>query len=138
VFVPFRIYVYAEKGTPSLSVQVHPMSDFNFKPINCPKCGHLVWDGLSSAGIPIKLDTNRLNILDEIKTLQEGTATYQIHRTTSSFEATRRTSARMRAVEPIVLARHTCSHLAFFFGAVAPDYFNRTPVKTNHTDEVPF
>jgi hypothetical protein len=44
----------------------------------------------------------------------------------------------MRAVEPIVLARHTCSQTAFFFGAVAPDYFNRIPIKTNHTDEVPF
>jgi hypothetical protein len=114
------------------------VTSFDFKPIDCPKCGHLVWDGLTSAGVPVKLDVDRLNILDEIKTLQAGTATYQIHRTSTSFEVTRRTPARMRAVEPIVLARHTCSQTAFFFGAVAPDYFNRIPIETNHTDEVPF
>ena len=114
------------------------MTIYDFKPIDCPKCGHLVWDGLTSAGVPVKLDVDRLNIVDEIKTLQEGTATYQIHRTTHSFEATRRTPARMAAVEPIVLARHTCSQVAFFFGATAPDYFNRSSVQVNQTDGVPF
>jgi hypothetical protein len=114
------------------------MTIYDFKPIDCPKCGHLVWDGLTSAGVPVKLDTDRLNVVDEIKTLQAGTATYQIHRTHTSFEATRRTQARMAAVEPIVLARHTCSQVAFFFGATPPDYFNRTPIKTNQSDEVPF
>jgi len=63
------------------------MSDFNFKPIDCKRCGHLVWDGLTSGGIPMKLDMARLNIVDEIQTLLGGGRTYQIHRTTTSFEA---------------------------------------------------
>jgi hypothetical protein len=114
------------------------MTSFDFKPINCRKCGHLVWDGLSSAGIPIKLDTARLNIMDEIATLQRGIYTYQIHRTSTSFEATIRMKSRMGAKDPIVLATHTCRSEGFFFGQEAPDYFNRVKPKPIDSEKVPF
>jgi hypothetical protein len=113
------------------------MIDFNFKPINCHKCGYLVWDGISSSGFQTKLDTARLNIVDEILKLSTGIRTYQIHRTSVSFEVTRRTAIRMAAVDPIVLAEHTCSFDGFTFGQVPPDYFNRPKVSTN-SEEIPF
>ena len=111
--------------------------DFNFKPITCRDCGNLVWDGLSAtSACPVKLDTARLNILDEVGKLRNGIGTYQIHRTTISFEATRRTAIRMSAVDPIVLATHTCRTMVAF-GEVAPEYFNRPKVLTT-SEEVPF
>jgi hypothetical protein len=112
-------------------------TDFNFKPITCRDCGNLVWDGLSAtSACPVKLDTARLNILDEVGKLRNGIGTYQIHRTTISFEATRRTPIRMFAVDPIVLATHTCRTMVAF-GEVAPEYFNRPKVLTT-SEEVPF
>lgn len=113
------------------------MSDFNFKPINCRNCGFLIWNGLSSAGIPIKLDTARLNLVDEIQTLINGGRTYQIHRTYTSFEATRRTAARMGVTDPIVLAQHTCKSEGFLFGEQAPEYFSR-PKSSTTSEKVPF
>jgi hypothetical protein len=113
------------------------MSDFNFKPVNCRKCGNLVWDGLSSAGMPTKLDTGRLNIVEEIVKLSTGTRTYQIHRTSTSFEATRRMAGRMSAKDPIVLAEHTCTSISFIFGQEPPEYFNR-PKSIQPTEGVPF
>jgi hypothetical protein len=112
------------------------MSALDFKPINCRKCGNLVWDGLSATSLcQIKLDTERLNILQEIEKLSTGTATYEIHRSSTSFEATRRTPMRMKAANPIVLATHTCRQISIF--AIAPDYFNR-PAPTTQSQEVPF
>ena len=114
------------------------MTSFDFKPINCRKCGHLVWDGLSSAGIPIKLDTARLNIMDEIQTLQRGIYTYQIHRTLTSFEAAIRSAGRMGAIDPIVLASHTCRSEGFLFGQEPPEYFNRIKPQPIDSEKVPF
>jgi hypothetical protein len=113
------------------------MSDFNFTPINCRKCGHLVWDGISISGMPTKLDTTRLNLADEIKKLQVGVRTYQIHRTSVSFEATRRTSVRIGAVDPVVLAEHICTSNGFTFGQEAPEYFDR-PKTPTMSEGVPF
>jgi hypothetical protein len=93
---------------------------------------------LSSAGIPIKLDTARLNILDEIQTLQKGIYTYQIHRTSTSFEATIRTKTRMGAKDPIVLASHTCRTEGFLFGQEPPNYFNRVKPNPIDSEKVPF
>jgi hypothetical protein len=120
------------------------MSDFNFKAINCCQCGHLVWDGLSASGFPTKLDTTRLNIVEELIKLSTNTRTYQIHRTSTSFEATRRTAIRMGAVDPVVLAEHTCTSSGFTFGQEAPEYFNRQIYPSSDkgtlttTSEVPF
>jgi len=113
------------------------MSDLDFKPITCHKCGNLVWSGLSATSrFNVKLDTNRLNIVEEIQKLSTGIGTYQIHRTSQSFEATRRTPIRMGAKEPIVLATHTCSSMTVFMQE-PPEYFPR-PQTTTTTSEVPF
>ena len=112
------------------------MSALDFKPINCRKCGNLVWDGLSATSLcQVKLDTNQLNIVEEIEKLSTGIATYEIHRSSTSFEATRRTPIRMKAANPIVLATHTCRQMSIFVSA--PDYFNR-PAPTTQSQEVPF
>jgi hypothetical protein len=113
------------------------MSDLDFKPINCRKCGNLIWAGVSaSSRCDIKLDTTRLNLSQELLAMTNGTATYQVHRTALSFEATRRTAARMTVAAPIVLATHTCRALTVF-AEEAPDYFNRVKLSTT-SEKVPF
>lgn len=114
------------------------MSYLDFKPTTCRKCGNLVWDGVSaSSACQVKLDTRRLNLVEEIQALMAGIATYQIHRTAGSFEATRRTAIRMGAKDPIVLATHTCYPLTVF-AEEPPDYWNRKAKQTTTSDEVPF
>lgn len=113
------------------------MSYLDFKPINCRKCGNLVWDGISAtSACQVKLDTKRLNLIEEIQALASGVATYQIHRTAGSFEATRRMASRMNAKDPIVLATHTCYTLTVF--AEEPPHYWGSPKLSTTTDEVPF
>ena len=113
------------------------MSELDFKPISCRKCGNLIWAGVSATSrCDIKLDTARLNLTEEILALTAGLATYQVHRTALSFEATRRTAARMKVDEPIVLATHTCRELTVF-AEQAPDYWNRVKLSTT-SEKVPF
>jgi hypothetical protein len=118
------------------------VSELDFKPINCRKCGNLVWSVVSATSrCDIKLDIDRLNIVQEIEKLSTGIGTYQIHRTSQSFEATRRTPTRMGAKEPIVLATHTCRSMTIFISE-PPEYFERAgskkePLGTT-TSEVPF
>ena len=114
------------------------VSDLDFRPINCRKCGNLIWAGVSATSrCDIKLDTARLNLVEEVLALTSGIATYQIHRTAVSFEATRRTAARMKAAAPIVLATHTCREMTIF-AEEPPDYFNRQKLSTTTVEEVPF
>jgi hypothetical protein len=111
-------------------------TDLDFKPINCRKCGNLVWAGVSaSSRCDVKLDTARLNLVQEIEKLSTGIGTYEIHRTSQSFEATRRTTTRMGTKEPIVLATHTCRSMTIFVSE-PPEYFPRP--QTTTTSEVPF
>jgi hypothetical protein len=111
-------------------------TDLDFSPITCHKCGNLVWAGVSATSrCDIKLDTDRLNIIQEIEKLSTGIGTYEIHRTSQSFEATRRTPTRMSAKEPIVLATHTCRSMTVFVSE-PPQYFPRPKATT--TSEVPF
>ena len=113
------------------------MSELDFKPISCRKCGNLIWAGVSaSSRCDIKLDTARLNLTEEILALTAGLATYQVHRTALSFEATRRTAARMKVAQPIVLATHTCRELTVF-AEQPPDYWNRVKLSTT-SEKVPF
>ena len=113
------------------------MSDLDFKPVTCRKCGNLIWAGVSaSSRCTVKLDTARLNLVEEVVALTAGRATYQIHRTALSFEATRRTATRMGMAEPIVLATHTCRQMTVF-AETAPDYWNRVKLSTT-SNEVPF
>ena len=114
------------------------MSYLDFKPMNCRTCGNLIWAGVSATSrCDIKLDTNRLNLADEVVALTAGLATYQIHRTALSFEATRRTATRMKVAQPLVLATHTCRALTIF-GQQPPDYFGSTSQPLGTTSEVPF
>jgi hypothetical protein len=113
------------------------MSELDFKPISCRKCGNLIWAGVSaSSRCDIKLDTARLNLTEEVMALTAGLATYQVHRTAVSFEATRRTAARMKVAQPIVLATHTCRELTVF-AEQPPDYWNRVKLSTT-SEKVPF
>jgi len=113
------------------------MSVLDFKPINCRKCGNLIWAGVSaSSRCDIKLDTARLNLTEELVALTSGTATYKVHRTAVSFEAKRRTATRMKVAEPIVLATHTCRAMTVF-AETAPDYWNRVKLSTT-SEKVPF
>jgi hypothetical protein len=113
------------------------MSELDFKPISCQKCGNLIWAGVSaSSRCDVKLDTARLNLVEEVLALTSGLGTYQVHRTAVSFEATRRTAGRMTAADPIVLATHTCRALTVF-AEEAPDYWNRVKLSTT-SEKVPF
>jgi hypothetical protein len=114
------------------------MSHLDFKPNDCRKCGNLVWEGVSStSNFDIKLDTNPLNLVQEILALTAGIATYQIHRTAVSFEASRRMAGRMNKGNPIVLATHACRPITEF-GQTPPDYFNTAKSETTNSEEVPF
>ena len=113
------------------------MSELDFKPISCKKCGNLIWAGVSATSrCDIKLDTARLNLIEEVIALTNGVGTYQIHRTAVSFEATRRTATRMGVADPIVLATHICKALTIF-AEQAPEYFNRPKLSTT-SEKVPF
>jgi hypothetical protein len=113
------------------------MSYLDFKPTNCRNCGNLIWAGVSATSrCDIKLDTNRLNLADEIVALTAGIATYELHRTAVSFEATRRMATRMSVAAPIVVATHTCRALTVF-AEQAPDYWNRVKLSTT-SEKVPF
>lgn len=96
-----------------------------------------MWAGIcSSSRFAIKLDTARLNPTQEIAALTAGIATYEAHRSATSFEVTRRTAVRMAVAQPVVLATHTCRGIEAF-GQVAPDYFDRAKLSTDES-EVPF
>ena len=113
------------------------MSYLDFKPTNCRNCGNLIWAGVSATSrCDIKLDTTRLNLTQELLAMTSGTATYEVHRTALSFEATRRTAARMTVAAPIVLATHTCREMTVF-AETAPDYWNRIKLSTT-SEKVPF
>jgi len=104
------------------------MSDFNFLPIACKSCQRTIWSGLTSTGIPTKLDTARLNLAQEVVKKIEGVRTYQIHKTVISFEATPRLGARLGGGGAVVLATHICSWVDFNYG-IAPDYFKPIEVE---------
>jgi hypothetical protein len=113
------------------------MSYLDFKPTNCRNCGNLIWAGVSATSrCDIKLDTARFNLADEIVALTAGIATYELHRTAVSFEATRRMATRMSVASPIVVATHTCRALTVF-AEQAPDYWNRVKLSTT-SEKVPF
>jgi hypothetical protein len=113
----------------------------NFSPINCRACGKLIWNGLSSAGFDTKLDTTRLNLVEEIVKILEGARTYECHKTSTSFEAVRRTSSRIAMgtnSNAVILSTHLCSttHL-FETPDMAPAYWGK-PQRIQETEGVPF
>lgn len=114
------------------------MTLLDFSPTDCRHCGNLVWAGVSATSrCDIKLDMGRLTLVQEVLAMTAGIATYQVHRTALSFEATRRTAARMTVAEPVVLATHTCREVTAF-GQVPTDYFDRVKLSTTTSERVPF
>jgi hypothetical protein len=114
------------------------VSDLDFSPSTCHRCRNTIWEGVSATSrCTVKLDTKRLNLEEEVMALTSGIATYQVHRTPGSFEATRRTAVRMKAQAPVVLATHRCTELAIF-AEEAPDYWGRVKLSTTRDEKVPF
>ena len=111
----------------------------DFKPINCQRCGTVVWSGISWAGFQKYLDTPCLTIEEEIIKRLSGLMTYELHRTRVSFEAIERSLNRIRWSKPdrsrVILADHTCQGLRLFETS-APDYWF-TPVAVLSTSEEP-
>ena len=121
------------------------MSIFNFIAVNCRACGKLVWSGHSSAGMPIKLDAERLGIVEEIVKKVSNLLTYEAHRTEVSFEASARIGASVVGSEykpeRVILAQHQCStsknNPAQFHFAL-PDYWGRDVKTKLEPGEIPF
>lgn len=113
------------------------MSAQDFSATQCPKCYRPIWSGLGYVPMPLKLDTDRLNLVDEVKAKLQGIRTYQIHRTAGSFEVTPRTMGYLTARDPYVLAEHRCK-VVVLFGELATDPWGRDVKKTIETTEVPF
>lgn len=115
------------------------MTTSDFKPINCRRCGALVWQGISWAGFSRRLDTPVLTIEEEVVKRISGLMTYEAHRTMVSFEAVERSLNRIRWANPnksrIILADHHCSHY-HLFQTEAPNYWP-APTYTNK-EAVPF
>lgn len=117
------------------------MSIENFKPINCRACGKLIWEGHSSGGFLTKLDTPRLNIVEEIIKKVNNIRTYEAHRTLISFEATLRIGARVIGSQEnpdrVILAEHQCSTFNLFESEI-PDYWNQKKEPIKQSEEIPF
>jgi hypothetical protein len=90
----------------------------DFKPINCSRCGALIWTGVSWAGFTRRLDTPRLTIEEEIIKRLSYLMTYELHRTRVSFEAVERSHNRIRWArsdrDHVIVADHTCQGFRLF------------------------
>jgi len=97
----------------------------DFKPINCRKCGALIWHGISWAGFERQLDTPVLTIEEEIIKRSNKGMTYECHRTRVSFEAVERSLNRIKwgkSPHSVILADHSCSSFKLF-KSEPPDYW---------------
>jgi hypothetical protein len=118
------------------------MTTLDFKPILCPKCGTLVFSGISWAGFAKLLDKNTLTIEEEIIKKLSGLKTYEIHRTRVSFEAVERSANRIKWATPdktrIVLADHHCSTMSLFETLDdAPNYWAKPERKNDDLSDMP-
>ncbi len=117
------------------------MSYLDFKPINCRACGKLIWAGNCSSGFYTKLDTPRLNIIEEITKKVNQIRTYEAHRTLVSFEVTPRMGAYVVGTvykpDRVILAEHRCSTFTLF-ETDPPDYWNRKVNQKLDLEEIPF
>lgn len=93
------------------------MISSDFKPINCRKCGALVWHGISWAGFEKQLDTPILTIEEEIvKRINRGMS-FECHKTRVSFEAVERSLPRIKfgkRPDSVILGEHICSSSRLF------------------------
>jgi DNA-directed RNA polymerase subunit N (RpoN/RPB10) len=115
----------------------------DFKPVNCRKCGAVIWQGISWAGFARALDTARLTIEEEIVKVIMGIKTYEAHRTLVSFEAVERSANRIKWADPakdhVILADHLCAAFTLFATPEdAPNYWNRKQPQYLMPEEAPF
>lgn len=109
----------------------------HFQVATCRPCGKLYWIGYSSAGFLTRLDVQLLDIRGELIAKLTGRATYQIHKSAISFEATPRVC--LLAPSALVLATHNCDPSEFAFGEVEPpDYFDSKKPTRAESEKVPF
>ena len=116
------------------------MMNSDFKPINCSRCGTVIWQGISWAGFAKKLDTPVLTIEEEIIKRLSGLMTYECHRTMVSFEAVERSLNRIKfgkRERTIILADHLCSEFKLFV-TEPPDYWPRLSTVLSTSEEAPF
>jgi DNA-directed RNA polymerase subunit N (RpoN/RPB10) len=105
----------------------------HFKPINCKKCGAVIWAGISWAGFTKRLDKKSLTIEEEVISRISGLMTYECHKTHISFEAVERSLIRIqggRKKNIIILADHACSTLRLFDTEI-PNYWANPERKVN-------
>lgn len=114
----------------------------DFEPINCGKCGTVIWTGISWAGFARRLGTDRLTVEEELKVRLTGGMSYEVHRTRISFEAVERSANRIKWARPdrdrVILADHICSSMSLFQTTDnAPMYWG-APKKATVTEGCPF
>jgi hypothetical protein len=113
----------------------------DFKPINCSRCGALIWAGISWAGFARRLDTPRLTIEEEVIKRLSGLMTYELHRTRVSFEAVERSLNRIRWAAPnkdrVILADHTCQGWRLF-ESEPPSYWSKLSTVLSTSQEPAF
>jgi len=113
----------------------------DFKPINCRRCGALVWRGISWAGFPRHLDTPVLTIEEEIIKRLSKLMTYELHRTRVSFEAVERSLCRIKWANAdkhrIIVADHTCEGTKLFEREV-PNYWAKLSTREPISQEAGF
>ena len=99
----------------------------DFKPINCRRCGALIWQGISWAGFARRLDTPILSIEEEITKRISNLMTFECHQTRVSFEAVERSVNRIKwgkSKTSVILAEHYCSGFKLFEVA-PPNYWEK-------------
>ena len=113
----------------------------DFKPINCSRCGTVIWEGISWAGFGRRLDTPRLTIEEEIIKRLSGLMTYELHRTRVSFEAVERSANRIKWALPnkdrIVVADHLCQGFTLF-STEPPKYWQELSTVLSTSQECAF
>jgi hypothetical protein len=122
----------------------------DFKAIYCRACGKLIWHGVCWAGFTTKLDTKKLTILEEIICRINNLMTYELFKTSVSFEAKARFKNQIETDKPtnikIILATHQCEKTSFFHIDPKmeptideiPDYWNTRKARQEDSQGVPF
>lgn len=103
----------------------------------CNRCHAAIWKLICQTGFTVKLDTNRLNVSEQIETYLQKVPMYEIRKTAESFMASLWIKQRILASrhQNIILAGHRC-------GAILPiptswpDYWPKPEIA--QTDGIPF
>ncbi len=111
----------------------------DFKPINCRRCGCVIWQGISWAGFARRLDTPLLTIEEEIIKRISGLMTYEVFRTRVSFEVVERSLNRIRWAKGdmarMILADHICQG-SVLFDTHIPNYWPTIERKSNELSDM--